>query len=66
MGKSSFVNALLGEERVIVNRKPGTTRDAVDTLLEREGKKYILVDTAGIRKKAGFWKTSNIIVSYVL
>ena len=52
VGKSSFVNALLGEERVIVNRKPGTTRDAVDTLLEREGKKYILVDTAGIRKKS--------------
>lgn len=52
VGKSSFVNALLGKERVIVNHKPGTTRDAVDTLLEREGKKYILVDTAGIRKKS--------------
>jgi GTP-binding protein len=52
VGKSSFINALLGEERVIVSQEPGTTRDAIDTLLEREGKKYILVDTAGIRKKS--------------
>ena len=52
VGKSSFINALLGEERVIVTQEPGTTRDAIDTSLEREGKKYILVDTAGIRRKS--------------
>lgn len=52
VGKSSFVNALLGEERVIVDNQPGTTRDAIDTFLEREGEQYILVDTAGIRKKS--------------
>ncbi|MEW5922095.1 MAG: ribosome biogenesis GTPase Der [Bacillota bacterium] len=52
VGKSSLVNFLLGEERVIVSDEPGTTRDAVDTLLKRDGKDYILVDTAGIRKKS--------------
>ncbi|MDO9535776.1 MAG: ribosome biogenesis GTPase Der [Bacillota bacterium] len=52
VGKSSFINALLGEERVIVTNQPGTTRDAIDTIIERNGKKYILVDTAGIRKKS--------------
>lgn len=52
VGKSSLVNALIGSPRMIVNEHPGTTRDAVDTLLEREGKRYLLVDTAGIRRKA--------------
>jgi len=52
VGKSSFINTLLGEERVIVNNRPGTTRDAIDTFLEREGKNYIFVDTGGIRKKS--------------
>lgn len=52
VGKSSFINTLLGEERVIVSGKPGTTRDAIDTLVEWEGNKYIFVDTAGIRKKS--------------
>ena len=51
VGKSSFFNALIGEERSIVSDVPGTTRDQVDTLLEREGTKYILIDTAGIRRK---------------
>lgn len=52
VGKSSFINTLLGEERVIVTQVPGTTRDAIDTPLEYEGGKYILVDTAGIRRKS--------------
>jgi len=52
VGKSSFINKLIGAERVIVSPIPGTTRDAVDTPFEFEGRKYVLVDTAGLRKKA--------------
>lgn len=52
VGKSSLVNAFLGEERVIVSEISGTTRDAIDTRLKVEGTEYIIVDTAGIRKKA--------------
>ena len=52
MGKSSLVNRLLGYKRVLVDEAPGTTRDAIDTALERDGKKYVLVDTAGIRRKS--------------
>jgi len=52
VGKSSLVNALLGEERVIVSDVPGTTRDSIDTMLKYGGHKYILIDTAGIRKKS--------------
>ncbi|MBU4260543.1 MAG: ribosome biogenesis GTPase Der [Proteobacteria bacterium] len=51
VGKSSLINRLLGEERMVVSEIPGTTRDAVDTLLERNGRNYLLIDTAGIRRK---------------
>jgi GTP-binding protein len=51
VGKSSLVNALTGQPRVVVSDLPGTTRDAVDTPLELGGKKYILIDTAGIRRQ---------------
>ncbi len=52
VGKSSLVNALLGTTRVIVSEIPGTTRDSIDTVLERDGRRYVLVDTAGLRKRA--------------
>ncbi|HHV43855.1 MAG TPA: ribosome biogenesis GTPase Der [Firmicutes bacterium] len=52
VGKSSLVNKLLGEERTIVSDIAGTTREAIDILLEREGKKYLLVDTAGMRRRS--------------
>lgn len=51
VGKSSFVNSLLKEERVIVSNVPGTTRDSIDTEYERNGKKYTMVDTAGLRRQ---------------
>jgi GTP-binding protein len=51
VGKSSLVNALVGDERVLVHEAPGTTRDTVDTTLVHDDKRYVLVDTAGIRRK---------------
>ena len=51
VGKSTLLNALVGEERAIVSPVAGTTRDAVDVAVEREGGRYIFVDTAGIRRK---------------
>ncbi|MCD6249359.1 MAG: ribosome biogenesis GTPase Der [candidate division Zixibacteria bacterium] len=51
VGKSSFINRLLGEQRLIVSDQAGTTRDAVDTPFELDGKSYVLVDTAGLRRR---------------
>lgn len=52
VGKSSIVNRLVGEKRVIVSDVAGTTRDAIDTPLKRNGREYILIDTAGLRRKS--------------
>ncbi len=51
VGKSTLLNRLLGRDRVIANEMPGTTRDAIDTYIEREGRSYCLIDTAGIRRR---------------
>jgi GTP-binding protein len=51
-GKSSLVNLLVGEERMLVDAEAGTTRDAIDTEVELEGRRFVLIDTAGIRRRA--------------
>src|SRR5690606_10218875 len=51
VGKSTLVNRLLGEERVIASDVPGTTRDSISIDLERDGRRYRLIDTAGIRRR---------------
>lgn len=51
VGKSTLVNALLGEERVVVSETPGTTRDAIDSVVTYDGKRYLFTDTAGIRRR---------------
>jgi len=60
-GKSSIVNAIAGSERVIVSEIPGTTRDAVDVRIEKDGKTMVVIDTAGVRKKG---KMANDIEFY--
>lgn len=57
VGKSSLINALLNEERVIVSNNAGTTRDAIDTVMKYNGEEFILIDTAGMRKKGKVFET---------
>ncbi len=52
VGKSSLVNKLLGQDRLVVNDEPGTTRDAIDTPFEYQGRKLVFIDTAGLRKRS--------------
>ncbi|WP_033543827.1 ribosome biogenesis GTPase Der [Planococcus sp. CAU13] len=59
VGKSSLVNSFLGEERVIVSEVAGTTRDAVDTQYEYEGQPYVIIDTAGMRKKGKVYESTE-------
>ncbi|TBL79767.1 ribosome biogenesis GTPase Der [Paenibacillus thalictri] len=59
VGKSSLVNAILGEERVIVSDIAGTTRDAIDTPFEKDGQKYVIIDTAGMRKRGKVYETTE-------
>jgi GTP-binding protein len=60
-GKSSLVNRVLGEDRLLVTDVPGTTRDTIDTLVEKNGKKFLFVDTAGIRRKAKVGKEGSVV-----
>lgn len=62
-GKSSTMNRILGEDRMLVDSRPGTTRDAIDALVERNGNKYIFVDTAGVRRKGKVTKASDVVES---
>lgn len=60
-GKSSLMNRILGEDRMLVDPRPGTTRDAIDVLVERGSKRYIFVDTAGLRKKGKVTKADDVV-----
>lgn len=59
VGKSSLVNAILNEERVLVGDKAGTTRDAIDTIFKYDGEDYVVIDTAGMRKKGRIVETTE-------
>lgn len=59
VGKSSLTNAILGEERVIVSEIPGTTTDAIDTKFKKDRKEYVVIDTAGIKKRGKVYETTD-------
>lgn len=59
VGKSTLTNAIIGEERVITSDIPGTTRDAIDTKFTRNGQKYVVIDTAGIRKQGKIYENAE-------
>jgi GTP-binding protein len=60
-GKSSLLNRVLGQSRMLVDDRPGTTRDAIDALVTRDGKKYVFIDTAGIRRKSKVAKAEDTV-----
>jgi GTP-binding protein len=62
-GKSSMMNRILGQDRMLVDARPGTTRDAIDAVVERNGQKYVFIDTAGIRKKSKVVKEESAVES---
>ena len=59
VGKSTLSNTIIGEERTIVSTIPGTTRDAIDTVFTRNGKKFVVIDTAGIRKQGKIYENAE-------
>ncbi len=59
VGKSTLANAIVGEDRVIVSNIPGTTRDAIDTPFTRDGRRYVVIDTAGIRKQGKIYENAE-------
>lgn len=59
VGKSSLTNALLGENRVIVSEIEGTTRDAIDSIFEKDGQEYVIIDTAGLRKRGKVYEAAE-------
>jgi len=64
VGKSTFINNIAGEDRVIVSEVPGTTRDAIDVRFEKDGQSFVAIDTAGVRKKSQMIKNSIDFYSY--
>jgi GTPase len=60
-GKSSLINRLAGAERVLVDARPGTTRDPIDTLVTRDGHRFMLIDTAGIRRKSKVAREESMV-----
>jgi len=64
VGKSTFINNIVGEDRVIVSEVPGTTRDAIDVRFEKDGQSFVAIDTAGVRKKSQMIKNSIDFYSY--
>lgn len=63
VGKSSLINALVGKPKLVVSEKPGTTRDAIDTLLIRDGQSYTFIDTAGLQRKTRFKHDLDYFIS---
>lgn len=59
VGKSTLANAILGEERTIVSDTPGTTRDSIDTIFQRNNEHYVVIDTAGIRKQGKIYENAE-------